>query len=171
MGDGFPGTLENASELATKMRTALEQGADLESVILEFSGQGGEVLESALQHDPRNLKFEGFWRWASGAEVGRIIGPMWIQGWERQRHDAQGQVVREVVPNSFLTAVITGTTPETTKTFEEAREEVTTPLLYLKMMNRLREGYGIETFPDNLPDPAMYDQGATRTIFDTAPKN
>jgi hypothetical protein len=164
----FPGTDDNASSLAADLRRRIEGGEALDDIQIEFEGKGGEPLEATLANDPNNQKFEGFWRWASGAKPGTVVGPLWIQGWQRQRVNAQGQAVAEPIPNAYLTAVIEENTPETVKTFEEAQTDLSIPLLYAVAMDRLRKEYGVELYKDKLPDPSMYDDGGGQSIFDQA---
>ena len=54
--------------------------------------------------------------------------------------------------------IIEQRTPPIQKTLEQAKQDLTAPLLYAKMMAELRTKHRVEVYEDKLPDPSMYSQ-------------
>ncbi|GMV99404.1 MAG: hypothetical protein AMXMBFR84_05430 [Candidatus Hydrogenedentota bacterium] len=153
----FPVTIENCASLAAEARKRLQSGAPVEQVLTYAKESGGDQIEATLQNDGRNVKFASFWESASGSQPGFIVGPIFMPGWERIQRNAQNQAVREILPDAYLVAVVREQIPETQKTLEQAKDELLGYLLYNKMINRLREEFSVEVYPEKLPDPSMYD--------------
>ena len=149
----FPQTRPGVQATAAEARQQLDQGEDFEEVAERYEEEGAaQVISRArLRRDPRDPathRYQAFWHSASGSEEGEIIGPVMVPS---------PQVGQQQLPDSFFVAEILERTPEEPKTLEEAREELQGPILYRKMMEQLREEFGVTIHEDQLPDPALLD--------------
>jgi hypothetical protein len=163
----FPASQDDAIGKAAELRERLKAGEDLDTLITEYTTtKGGQPLESGIENNPALPKFYGFWQQASGAKLGDVIGPIFIQGWDAIRQNEQGQAVGGRLPNSYLTCKIIEYRPESPKTYEQAKPDLTPPLCYAKVMRQLREAKGVEIYEDKLPDPSLYDEDRAKSIFD-----
>lgn len=70
----------------------------------------------------------------------------------------------ERIPDSLLVAQIVDEVPETQKTLEESKPDLTPLILYAKVMDQLRKEHGVSLFEDKLPDPSMYDTSSTSVV-------
>jgi len=155
----FPDTGELARTDAVEALKRLRSGEAVDDVAKAYVAKGAGVLRTAIENDPRlGGRYVSFWQQASGAQDGSVVGPIYIQGWERVGRNIQGQVVRELLPQAYLACVIEKRTPPIQKTLEEAKEDLMAPLLYAKMMAELRVKHGVEVYEDKLPDPSIYEQ-------------
>ena len=158
----FPETLGNAMNKAVEARQQLDEDAEFDEVRDGAVEHGAQPLpRTQLVNDPADpsmQRYYRFWQSASGSEADDVVGPVLIQSPEIGRRGPGGQVQFEQLPDSYLVAEVIEQTPEREKTFEEARDELATPILYDKMMERLREEWEVEIYRENLPDPAMLEQ-------------
>jgi len=153
----IPGSEQASVEAAMGARSRLAQGESVDTIVASLAGQGAIRIETGLENDPAQFKYAGFWQQASGAEPGKILTPIFVQGWVQVRQNAQGQEVAEPIPSGLLVCTITDRVEPVQKTIEEAKPDLVGQLLYGKMMEKLRKDAGVEIFDDNLPDPSMYD--------------
>lgn len=159
-----PASNPDANSIAASMVGRLHAGESIEVVAAAYADAKADILEAQLSNDPRNQKFAGFWQQAAETRPGDIVGPVFIQGWERGRADAQGKLISERLPDSMLVAQIVEEIPETQKTLEESKETLTPLILYAKVMDQLRKEHGVSIFEESLPDPSMYDTTRSSVI-------
>jgi hypothetical protein len=107
--------------------------------------------------------FQSFWAEASETSKGDIVGPVLVSGAARYAPD--GKTVQPIPP-ALLVCVIQKMIPQRPFTFEEALENefaknfLAQNIVYVKVVQELRDNAGVEIFEDNLPDPSMYDPTA-----------
>jgi hypothetical protein len=153
----IPGTTPEARATATQVSHKLQGGSAPQDLAKEFAGANAQIIEAELPNDRSNPKFAPFWEQASGAQIGKVVGPIFIQNWTEATQDAQGKVTQRPYPNGMLTCVVTGRTEQTPKTLEESKPDLQRNILYAKVMDQLRKENGVQIFEDKLPDPGMYD--------------
>ncbi|GMU92587.1 MAG: hypothetical protein AMXMBFR4_16450 [Candidatus Hydrogenedentota bacterium] len=160
----IPGASEDVRSAGAEARLKLAQRMPAAEVAKQYKSLGAQVLESELENDPRKFKFAGFWQQASGAEIGAVIGPIFIQDWQAAEEDVQGSQARSLLPSGVLVCVIQDRVDETPKTLEEAKPDLEYNILYAKVMERLRQESGVKIFDDKLPDdPTFYDPDTALT--------
>ncbi|MBX7257182.1 MAG: hypothetical protein K1Y02_12535 [Candidatus Hydrogenedentes bacterium] len=160
-----PASNPEAGSIAASIVGRLHAGESIDDVAKSLANAKADILEAQLSHDPRNQKFAGFWQQAAESKPGDIVGPIFIQGWERGRLDAQGKQILEQLPESLLVAQVVDEVPETQKTLEESKEALAPLILYAKVMDQLRKEHGVSIFEENLPDPSMYDTTRSSVII------
>ena len=153
----FPDRNPESIAMAAQVVNRLKAGESMDVLAAEYTERGGGVLDAALMNDPElGDKVKAFWEQASRAVEGSVIGPVFISGWKRQIVDVRGRVTEELLPDAYLVCLIIEYTPESQKSFEDAKAELEVQILYAKMMARLRERNGVEIYEDKLPDPVIF---------------
>ena len=157
LGIRFSTTEENAEGKAAEIRRRLDEGESFDDLVNEYLLKNKDyIVDSDIQQNPNSATFAGFWVSASGAEQGDIIGPVFMPGYQSQRVDEQGRVVRKVLPDAYVVLRVIEHAPERPLTLEEAKPRLAQGIMLAKMMKQLREENGMEIFVDKLPDPAMF---------------
>ncbi len=110
-------------------------------------------------------KFQSFWEQASGTQKGRILGPMIIENWEMVVPGAANQPQRASL-SGYLVAEVLEITPPSQKTLDEAKEDMSPALYYVKFMKALREEQGVEIYEDNLPEPSLFREQTEDPLFE-----
>ncbi len=169
----FPGEVEGASTLATGAYERLREGEDVSALAAEYAAAGtGFPLSSELQNDPRTQdRFRTFWQQASGAEAGDILGPIAIRDWEVALIDDQNRVSSRPIPQAFLVCEVIESSPARPMTLDEARPLLEESVLYEKKKEQLYEEFGVEIYPEQLPDPAGFTEEGPRSVFDETPRH
>ena len=153
----IPGDTPEARSAGAAVARKLQAHTAPQDTAKEFGAMNAQVIEAELANDPTKRKFAPFWEQAAGAQVGTVLGPVFIQGWTEATQDAQGKVTQRPYPNGMLVFLVTGRTDETPKTLEESKPELQRNILYGKVMDQLRAENGAQIIEENLPDPGMYD--------------
>lgn len=167
----FPADKPDGGEMAAQVRQRLESGAKLDDLVTEYAtAHGGKLFESGIENNPAVTKFMSFWQQASGANVGDVIGPIYISGWDALRQDEKGQSFAGRLPDAYLTCVVIDHKPETPKTLDEAKGDLAPTILYSKVIEQMRTEHGVEIYEDKLPDPSIYDPNRANSIFDAKGK-
>ena len=78
-------------------------------------------LESEIENNPALEKFKGFWQTASGAEVGEIIGPIYLPQYQRLVPGPDGKAQVQNMPDAFIILKVLEHEPARPLTLEEAR--------------------------------------------------
>lgn len=163
----IPQTVADAEKKALEVRRRLQGGESVDTVTAEYvQDQAGFALQAALPNTGE-AKFQSFWQQASGAERGMVIGPVVVHDWETIQADSQGQRRTVKLPESWLVAEVIRHEEPTPKTLDQAKADLAPALLYVKVMNRMREEAGVKIFEDQLPDPSLYDEDRPTSVFDT----
>lgn len=156
---------DEAGSQASRLRERIQAGENFDSLLEEFTRKGAEdntqyVIEAGIVNDPRKSHLRAFWEAASGAEVGDIIGPVFLRASQQRSQDASGRIIVTEQPPYYLLCQVTVSQPQSLLPYEQARPQVVMPLIKAKMMHRLREEHGVEIYEDKLPDPS-HMQGPT----------
>ena len=152
-----PGGTEESRAAATEIKQKILQGSSPAAISQEYAALNATVIESVLANDPSKPKYKSFWEQATGAPVGGIVGPVFIQGWTAREQDAQGKTTERPYSDGMLVFVVTERSDEKPKTLEESKKDLEFNLLYAKMMEQLRTENGVQIFDDKLPDPGIYN--------------
>jgi len=165
IGIRFPSTIENASALAAQVRAQVNAGASFDDILKEYTEKDkqekvGYIMQSDIQNNPALEKFRGFWSAASGAEVGAIVGPVYLPAYQQIIEDKDGRSIALNMPDAYLIFRVLDHRPERVLSLEEATPQVAAPLLKAKMMHLLREENGVEVYEDKLSEPTD-NQGPT----------
>jgi hypothetical protein len=156
VGIWFPASWPEAAAQAARVREHLDSGANFDEVVAEFRAQNPAlVLEATIENDPNAESFVGFWRAASGAQPGNIIGPVFLPSFARVGVSDEGQPITQQLPEAYLVLKVLRHRPETVKTLEEAKPDLIGNIVIGNMMERLREENGVEIYDDKLPDPSF----------------
>jgi len=151
-----PGNTQEIRAAGLEIKKRLTEGAAPEAVATEFANLNAQLIESELDHDPRKVRYASFWEQGENAQIGDVVGPIFIQGWVAKEEDAQGRITDKPYPDGVLVCLVTGRTDQTPKSLEESKPELQYNILYSKIMDQLRVENGVQIFEDNLPDPGMY---------------
>jgi len=157
-GAFVPATFQEAPAVAASIRERLAKGDALEAILEDVGNrQGVQPIESTLTHDPSATFLQSFWQEVEGATEGDIVGPVLIESRQVMVPDSQGGAQPRQTPPTFLVAEILGLVEAKQKTLEEANadRDLAPALLYVKVMEDLRDQYNIKIYEDNLPDPAI----------------
>lgn len=162
----FPQDMPNAIEKAAQARRRIQSGERFDDVLASYMKQDPSLgMQTGLENDPRQPRFEAFWRTVHGAEVGQVYGPVLLPAHQQVGHDAQGKQVVRQYPAAFVVIQVVAHEAERQQTLEEATNAVAASILRRKVMERLREAHGVEVYPDKLPNPAGFgDQYKDLTI-------
>ncbi len=160
----IPSASADASKTAVEISKRLKGGEPADALVKAYADGHADLLEATLPNDPRAGKFASFWQQAAGAHPGDVLGPVVIQGWERSRVSPDGHQTMERIPPSFLVFQVVEEVPETPKTLEESKEDLTPIILFAKVMDQLRKEHGVQIYENNLPDPSMYETPQTSTV-------
>lgn len=150
----FPAGDEGAAA-AARLRQALAAGGTFEDAFNEAMQEDPQrVLISEIENNPALARFQSFWRNASGASAGEIVGPVFLPAYTQQLQMKSGEVANVQMPDAFLVLEVLDHRPARTMTIEEAQQRLLPPILHVKMLERLREERGVEIYPGQLPDVA-----------------
>lgn len=150
----FPAALPDATANAAKTRARIDAGESFDTVAAEFQAHDpNSVSNSAIENNPNLEKFRTFWNEATGAEPGKILGPVFLPSSGRVRIGADGKPVQYRAPDSYLVLKVLEHTPERVLTLQEAQPDLMPDLIYAEKLKALRKEYGAEIYEDQLPDP------------------
>jgi hypothetical protein len=148
----FPASDDGAAA-AAQLRQKLAAGAPFEEAFNEALQEDPQkVLISEIENNPTLTRFQSFWRNASGAKKGEIVGPVFLPAYTQQVQMKSGEVANVQMPDAFLVLEVLDHRPARIMTIEEAQNQLLPPILHVKMLERLREERGVEIYPDQLPD-------------------
>jgi hypothetical protein len=160
---GFPQSpdeVENAKE-------RLDGGMSFEELINLYGGINEDmIVTSQIYNDPRLPRFQSFWNKVSGAEVGEVIGPLYMPEYTYQEQKPDGTIESVKQPAAHMIIQVTEHEPARQKSWEDAKVDLAPLILRRKMMQRLREEHGVEVYEDKLPDPGRYDSGGKSMFID-----
>lgn len=157
IGIRFPTTLQDAASQAAAARRRMDLGESFDQVAQSYARRDpSRILRSGFENNPASDKFRTFWSQVSGCKAGDILGPVYLPYHElvRPAEDGTSEVIP--MPGAHFVFQVIEHRPESEKTLEEAKPELAPPILYRKMVERLRTEHGVEIYEDKLPDPAGY---------------
>lgn len=159
VGLRFYGNEIESSARAAQVLQRVQAGEPFESIVEQFRAANPDnVLQATIENNPSLEKFRGFWAQASGAAVGDIIGPVFMP--PSQKVNAQTGQPEETIPGAMVVLKVLAITPPTSLTLEQATPQLAGEILYRKMMERLRQEYGIQIFEENVPDEIFKPEDA-----------
>ena len=148
----FPAGDEGASA-AARLRQDLAGGGSFEEVFNKAAQEDPQqVIISEIENNPELARFQSFWRNASGAEKGEIVGPVFLPSYTQQVQMKSGEVANVQMPDAFLVLEVLDHRPARVKTIDEALDQILPPILHVKMLERLRDERGVRIYQDQLPD-------------------
>jgi len=154
-----------ANALAADARKRLDAGESLQVIAQERKKDKSAIhLQLALENDPRRPQYRGFWDEASGADIGTLLGPVFIRGWSAGQDEAGNP---RFLPDGFLVCIVRSHAPMRPKTLDEARVELALDMAYTRVMENLRQEHGLVIYEDKLPDPTYLSEDRPESIFDT----
>ncbi len=146
----FPLNLPEARSFAAEVRRRLDAGESLEGVAPDYLARRVAVLrEFEMENNPSLTAYAPFWREASGAQPGSLLGPAVIPA---SRNIAADRGASVNMPDLVVAGVVLENRPPRQKTIEEARSELLPDLLLPRVMDQLYAEHGVEFYEDKLPD-------------------
>jgi hypothetical protein len=157
----FPTSLSNHLELAAEVRRRLDGGESFDALKQEFAQRDANfVVESEIENNPALQRFQGFWQTASGAQVGQVLGPVYMPTYQQISVNEQGQQTPVQMPDSYMVLRVLETRPSAPMTLEQATPMLAPTLVVAEQMERLRQEHGVEVFEENLPPVEETRRGA-----------
>lgn len=148
----FPASDEGAAQ-AAKLRQEIAEGGSFEEAFTRILQEDPQrVVVSEIENNPNIPRFRSFWRNASGAEKGEIVGPVFLPAYTQQVQMKSGEVTNIEMPDAFLVLEVLDHRPARTMTIDEAKDRLLPPILHVKMLRQLREERGVRIYEENLPD-------------------
>ncbi len=153
---------------AAAMRRRIDAGEDF-GTLLEamFAADPNSVQRSAFENNPANSKFAQFWYTVTGCKKGDIFGPIQLPQHDAMQPGPDGKPVRKQMPPAYVVLQIQNEEPAREKTYEEAQQDLVIPIVYRRVMEALREQYGIEIYEDKLYRPEGYGDQYKNAIIKT----
>ncbi len=147
----------DAEAKAAEVRRRLDEGEDFDAIVEEFREKDKDnVVELEMRNDATAARYNSFWMNASGCEAGDIAGPVYMPAHELVGvNSAPGKPNVQKVPECYMVFEVLEHTAARPLTLEEAKLQLTRPLLVAKMMDKLRDEYGVRVYEDKLPDPTL----------------
>ena len=146
-----------AQEEAIRARKSIDDGVPFDSVLERYLNINQQLgISAALENNPTNPKFVRFWHTVTGAKPGDIFGPVYLESYDQLVQGPDGQPVAQPQPQAWVVIKIDKVHPARQKTLEEAKAELAMPILRDKVMDKLRQQYGVEVFPEELWRPEGY---------------
>lgn len=151
----FPADDPRSTEAAAQVMGQVDRGAAFEEIANAFEAQNpGMVIRPVFENNPASERFRIFWEQASGHTAGDVFMAK-LPAYEQVKPGANGQPDQSVqMPAAQLVLKVVESLPPRKKTFEEARNDLATPLLISKMMRNLRTQHDVEVYDDKVPNPA-----------------
>ncbi len=147
----------DAEAKAAEVRRRLDEGEDFDAIVEEFRKKDKDnVVELEMRNDATAARYNSFWMNASGCEQGNIVGPVYMPAHELVGvNSVRGKPDVRKVPECYMVFKVLEHSPARPLTLEEAKLQLTSPLLVAKMMDKLRDEYGVRVYEDKLPDPTL----------------
>jgi hypothetical protein len=156
----FPDSDPDAVKKASEVKARVEAGESFEDILQEYLQSSPDmVMQSAIENDPTSERFRGLWVELSGAEVGQLVGPVFMPAYQQIARDANNQEKTVVVPDSYLVLEVVGRRDAGPMTIDEARQQLAPPLILADMMELLRKDHNVVVYEDKLPDPRSMGGG------------
>ena len=146
-----------ARQEAVKARKRIADGEEFDAVLesyLNISEQLG--ISAALENNPTNPKFAQFWYTVTGAQEGDIFGPVHLEAYDQLITGPDGRPVAQRQPEAWAVIKVVKAHAPRQKTLDESKQDLAMPILREQVMAQLREQYGVEVYPDELPRPEGY---------------
>lgn len=167
VGIRFPAEAANAAEKAAEVRRALEQGTSFQRLLTAYHAANPDlVFESMIENNPTLPQFKQFWDKVTGASVGDIYGPLFLPAHDIMEQLPDGTVQSKTYPAAYVVIQVTHHEPPKQKTWDQAKNDLAPVIVRRKMMQQLRDEYGVEVYEDKLPDPGRYDVERTSPFVD-----
>lgn len=158
VGIRFMMAVGDAAQQAAVCRGRLDAGESFDDVLnLYGSISKVMIIESTIENNPGLERFRAFWDKAAGAQVGDIVGPVFMPDYEVLEPLPDGTVKKSAEPAAYVVLKVLQRTEPKSKTWQESQNDLAPMILRRKMMRNLREQHGAEIYEDKLPDPGRYE--------------
>jgi hypothetical protein len=156
IGIRFPNA-RGAQEEAQKARERIDAGERFDDVLQSYMAINGEFgMRSAFENNPSQPRFRRFWYSVTGCATGDILGPVFLSSYEQVELDAAGNEVTQRQPDSWVVLEVLEHRAPRLKTIDESREQLMMPILARKVMENMREEFGVVVYPEGLWRPEGY---------------
>jgi hypothetical protein len=159
----FPVQSSEAGPNSAEARKMLVKGAPWEEVVKKFTEARQAIPLQTTMVNAGQPKFQSFWEQASGAQQGKILGPLIVEDWEMVVPAANGQTQRMPLTGYLVAEVLDRVAPEQ-MTLEEAKQQLAPELYYVKYLKQLREEAGVDIDEEKLPEPGLFLEEQEATI-------
>lgn len=150
VGLRFPAANSSAISAASEIRRQIDAGASFDAIVDQINQRNPEfVFASRFENNPSSASFQTFWSTASGAEVGQIIGPVFIPAYSLV--NSEGKSVE--MPDAYLVLRVEEHEPMKPLAFEDALPYLAQIISVRKAAELLREQHGVEFYYEDLWDP------------------
>ncbi len=172
-----PTSIPNAAKLCAEYRSQIDAGKDFDKLIDELLLQKEstviapeikdiKVIESEIENNPASARFRGFWSVAENAEVGTILGPVYLPEFQRVVRSDTGAMDTQIMPDSYVVLKVLEHHPERTPTIDEVKHLLAPPILIAKKMEELRKLHNVEIYEDKIPEPSSARDQFTNPLED-----
>ncbi len=161
----IPTSIPNSAKICSEYRNQIDAGKDFDTLVNEILAQKESAIiapeiknirisESEIENNPNSSRFRGFWSVAENAEVGTILGPVYMPEFQSMSQDSTGRVKTDIMPDSYVVLKVLEHRPERTPTLDEVKNLLIPPLLMGKKMEELRKLHNVEIYEKNIPEPS-----------------
>ncbi|HOV33675.1 MAG TPA: peptidylprolyl isomerase [Candidatus Hydrogenedens sp.] len=172
-----PTSIPNAAKICAEYRSQIDAGKDFDKLIDELLLQKEsaviapemkdiKVIESEIENNPNSARFRGFWSVAENAEVGTILGPVYLPEFQRMVRSDTGAMNAQIMPDSYVVLKVLEHRPERTPTIDEVKHLLAPPILIAKKMEELRKLHNVEIYEDKIPEPSTARDQFTNPLED-----
>ncbi len=172
-----PTSIPNAAKICAEYRSQIDAGKDFDRLIDEILLQKEsaviapemkdiKVIESEIENNPDSVRFRGFWSVAENAEVGTILGPVYLPEFQRMVRNESGAMSAQIMPDSYVVLKVLEHHPERTPTIDEVKHLLAPPILIAKKMEELRKLHNVEIYEDKIPEPSTARDQFTNPLED-----
>lgn len=166
-GVAFPAVDESAAQAAAEFRQRIDQGADFDDLLAEYAATNrGAPIEQEMQYDPNVPQLQSVWETIQGASAGTIFGPVSIAPRTVTVQDEAGNPRQQPIPPTFLVGKVLSYTEPTQMTLEESKPVLASSVLYVRVMEELRQKYDVEVIEKNLYTPDAAAVGGAGPVRD-----
>lgn len=172
-----PTSIPNAAKICAEYRSQIDAGKDFDKLIDELLLQKEsaviapemkdiKVIESEIENNPNSARFRGFWSVAENAEVGTILGPVYLPEFQRMVRSETGAMSAQIMPDSYVVLKVLEHHPARTPTIDEVKHLLAPPILIAKKMEELRKLHNVEIYEDKIPEPSTARDQFTNPLED-----
>lgn len=158
-----------AQQEAIKARKRIDDGESFDSVLEGYMRINPDFgARAAFENNPAKPRFMQFWYGVTGSKKGDLIGPVFLPSHEQVRQAADGSMERNQMSDAWVILEVLDSQPPRQKTLEESKQDLIAPILRDRVMEQLRDAYGIEVFPDELWRPEGYGDQFKDSMIQTS---
>lgn len=153
IGIRFPNA-RGAQEEARKARGRIDAGESFDDVLQSYMKANEQFgMRAAFENNPAQPRFQRFWYSVTGCEKGNILGPVFLASYEQVGMDEEGNEITRKQPDAWVVLEVLGHRAPRFKTLDESREQLMMPILARKVMDNMRDEFGVVVYPDGLWRP------------------